>query len=97
MSQMAREPAPEEIVDSVDSGQVDEIAGTSLQHGDVSSTRFVHGREYGDSCCTATNDHDLLTGIIEFFRPKLRVNDLSREVLDAGDFRFKTLYEFQVS
>lgn len=77
MGKKARKPPTEEVVDRIDSREVDEVARTTLDHGNVSGTRFVHSGEYSNGGRTATNDCNLFANVIEVFWPELRMNDLA--------------------
>lgn len=67
------------------------IAWGSLEHCDMTCAAFAHCREDRNRGCTRPDNHSLLVLIVQVLGPELRVHDLTGEVLDAWDVRFKAL------
>jgi len=69
--------------DCIVGGQAQEVRGRALQHGDVRRSAS-HGGNQRDRGGSAADDHNFLAGVVQIFRPMLRMNDLATETIGAG-------------
>ena len=72
----------------IDPRQRQQVCGTALEHSDPSGLLREDGQE-SYSRSAATNDYYLLTRVIEIFRPGLRVDKLSIEIVETGNGGFE--------
>ena len=62
------------------------VRGGALEHRNMLDL-LCHGRQQSNRRGTRANNHDFLIGIIEIFRPKLRVDNGSLELTGIGESR----------
>ena len=84
MGSVLGERAAQEVGNGIARGQGEDVAGRALQHGDVRGGRG-HGGHEGDGGGSAADDDDALAGVVEIFGPVLRVDELSAELVAAGE------------
>ena len=71
----------------VDVGQRADVGRRALQHGHVFGARISQCGNESHRCGPTSDDDDPLAGVVEIFRPVLRMHDRALEVLRAGELR----------
>jgi hypothetical protein len=76
----------EKFGDLVEGGQRGDVRRRALQHGDVLRVAR-HRRNQGDRRCATADYDDLLAGVVQVFRPLLRVDAPTLELVHTGKGR----------
>ena len=85
IGELRRQEAAQDIGDRVRARPADHIGGGALQHRHMRCCRG-HGRYQRHGGGARADDDDLFAGIIEMFRPELRLDDLAGEIRLARPF-----------
>ena len=86
VSQLGRQLAAEPVGEGVLGGAGDDVGGRALQHRHMGGG-FGHRRHQGNGGGAAADHDNPLAGVVERFRPFLRVHQLAAVLLDAGEVR----------
>ena len=73
--------------EGVDVGQRGDVGRRPLQHGHVCGTRIGECGNESHRCGAASDDDDPFAGVVEVFRPVLRMHDRALEVVGSGKLR----------